>query len=182
MKKHSIYIFAGLTTLLMLSFSSCIKQIDKKFQGNSVVELDATVLNSATTPYTYHVATRTPPYGVPTTTANSTPITRTMTTPVKLRVNMVGPQRSADEVLSYRVLSDVTPPSPNMLAVSGTHYTTGNTFTIPANSSFGEITINILNPGASSSSPREVHIELIGSDNIKPSENYKKVGIRIAQN
>jgi hypothetical protein len=68
-----------------------------------------------------------------------------------------------------------------MLAVNNTHYTTSGTFTIPANSSFGEVTINIVNPGVSSTNPREVHIELIGNAEIKPSERYKTVGIRISQ-
>jgi len=181
MKRMFQYVFGSL--FLVMLHSSCIKEDVKSFTGKTVIEFDATVLNSATTPYTYHVATRTPPFGIPTTTANSVAINRSLTTPVRLRVNLVGAQRSNDEVLSFRVLTDVTPVSPNMLAVSGTHYTiTGNTFTIPANSSFGEIVINIVNPGVSSTNPREVHLELIGNDNIKPSENYKRVGIRIAQN
>lgn len=180
MKRFSLYILLGL--IVLVTDSSCIKQIDKTFQGSSVIEFDATVLNSATTPYTYHVAARTPPYGIPTTTANSTAIIRTMTTPVKLRVNLVGPQRSTEELLTYKVVTDVTPAAPNMLAVQGTHFTTGTTFTVPANTNFGEITINMLNPGTSSTSPREVHLELIGNENVKPSQNYKRVGIRIAQN
>lgn len=180
MKKN---IFFGSILILLFSFSSCIKQEEKIFQGDPVIEFDAAVLNSATNPYTYHVATRTPPFGIQTTTGNSTPITRTMANPqVKLRVNLVGPQRNNDEVLSYRVVTDVTPNAPNMVAVEGTHFTTGNTFTIPANSSFGEITINVLNTGTSSTSPREVHLELLGNEQIKPSQNYARVGIRIAQN
>lgn len=179
MKKYSLYTLA-LSALMV--FSSCIKQIDKRFSGDTVIEFDATVLNSATTPYTYHVATRTPPYGIPTTTANSSPITRTMTAPVKLRVNLVGAQRSTDETISYRVVTNVTPTAPNALAIENTHFTTGTSFVIPANSSFGEVIINIVNPGVSSTTPREVHLELLGNDNIKPSANYKMVGIRIAQN
>ena len=166
----------------LLSLTSCIKQIDKTFTGAAVVEFDATVVNSVTSPYTYHVATRTPPFGIPTTTANSTAITRTLTTPVKLRVNLVGAQLAKEEVLEYKVLTDVTPSSPNLLAVQGAHFNTGTKVTIPANSSFGEITIDVLNTGTSSTSPREVHLELVGNASIKPSENYKKVGIRIAQN
>ncbi len=182
MTKNSL--LTGIGLLVILMFSSCIKQIEKTFEGATVAEFDASVLNSATTPYTYHVAVRTPPFGIPTTTANSTAIARTLTTPVKLRVNLVGPQRANDEVLSYRVLTsaEVTPAAPNMVAVAGTHFNTGSTFTIPANTSFGEITIDIVNPGTSSTNPREVHLELTGNDNIKPSENYKRVGIRIAQN
>jgi Flp pilus assembly secretin CpaC len=178
MKKLS-YLLMSLTVIL--SMSSCIKQIEKKYEGGPVVEFDATVLNSATTPYTYHVTARTTPYGIPTTTANSTALTRTSGS-VKLRVNLVGPQMSTDQTLTYKVITNVTPPAGSALATEGTHYTTGTTFTIPANSSFGEITVNILNPGTSSTTTREVHLELVGNDAIKPSENYKRVGVRIAQN
>ena len=162
-------------------FSSCIKEINKTFEGSTVVEFDATVLNSATTPFTYHVTTRVPTYGYPTPTSAAL-ITRTTTTPVKLRVNLVGPQRSTDQTITYKVITDAVPASPNLLAVAGTHYTTNTSFVIPANTSFGEVTINIVNSGTSSTSPREVHLELVGNTEIKPSENYKRVGVRIAQN
>lgn len=178
MKKLS-YLLMTLTVLL--SLSSCIKQIEKKYEGGPVIEFDATVLNSATTPYTYHVTARTTPYGIPTTTANSTALTRSSGS-MKLRVNLVGRQFSTEQTLTYKVLTNVTPATGMALATEGTHFTTGTTFTIPANSSFGEITINILNSGASSTTPREVHLELVGNDQIKPSENYKRIGVRIAQN
>ncbi len=181
MKRNLNYITFGLFIVMLLS--SCIKEDVKSFTGEPVIEFDATVLNSATTPYSYHVAVRTPPFAIPTTTANSVPINRSLATPVRLRVNLVGPQRNTDEVITFRVLTDVTPTAPNMLAVAGTHYNiTGTTFTIPANSSFGEVVINIVNPGVSSTNPREVHLELVGNSNLKPSENYKRVGVRIAQN
>jgi len=177
--KNNITILMMLASVL--SLTSCIKQIDKTFTGATVIEFDATVLNTATSPYTYHVATRTPPYGIQTTTANSTAITRTIGQ-VKLRVNLVGAQIPSEQQLEYKVVTDVTPTSPNMLATQGTHFNTGTKFTIPANSSFGEITIDVLNTGVSSTNPREVHLELVGNESIKPSENYKRVGIRIAQN
>jgi len=171
---------AVLFTIIL--FSSCIKEETKQFNGNTVIEFDAAVLNTATTPYTYFVTTRVPVYGLTVSTANSpTLITRSLATPVKLRVNLVGAQFSTDQVINYQVITTPIPVSPNMRAVSGTHYTTSGTFTIPANSSFGEVTITIVNPGVSSTNPREVHIELVGNTDIKPSENYKRVGIRISQ-
>lgn len=176
--------FLAILTISSLFFATgCIKQIDKTFTGPTVIEFDASVLNSNTSPYSYHVAVRTPPFGIPTTTANSTAITRALATPVRLRVNLVGRQRRTAETLTYRVVTDgITPNSPNLLAVQGTHFTTSGTFTIPADSSFGVVEVNIVNPGSASTNPREVHLELIGNDNIKPSENYKRVGIRINQN
>jgi len=177
--KRKLSIVALFTVML---FSSCIKEEIKHFNGNTVIEFDAAVLNTATTPYTYFVTTRVPVYGLTVSTTNSpTLITRSLATPVKLRVNLVGAQFSTDQVINYQVITTPIPVSPNMLAVSGTHYTTSGTFTIPANSSFGEVTITIVNPGVSSTNPREVHIELVGNTDIKPSENYKRVGIRISQ-
>jgi hypothetical protein len=177
----------NITFLFMLavsaSLTSCIKQIDKNFRGATVVEFDATVLNPVTAPFTYPVILRVPPFGLPVTTANSpTIINRAITVPVRLRVNLVGPHRDNDEVINYRVLDDVTPSTNNLLGVAGTHFNTGTSFTIPAKSSFGEVVITVLNPGSASATPREVHLELLGNTNIKPSENYKRVAIRITQN
>ena len=168
--------------VVAIAFTSCIKEEIKSYTGKPVLEFDAAVLNAATVPFTYYVTTRNSPYGLTTTTTNSTVITRTQTTPVKLRVNLVGPQSSTDQIVSYLTSTTVVPVSPNLLAVSGTHFTTTGTFTIPAGSSFGELVINVLNSGASSTSPREVHLELTGNANLLPSVNYGKLGVRIAQN
>jgi hypothetical protein len=177
MKKYSFLAYIGLVSLLL---TSCIKEDVKSFTGDPVVEFDATVFNSVAAGFTYPILTRAAGYGRAVTTADPS-ITRTSGT-VKLRVNLVGAQRPADEVITYRVMTEAVPVAPNVLATSGTHYTTGNTVTIPANSSFGEVTINIQNPGVSSTIPTEVHLELVGNTNIKASSNYKKVAIRIAQN
>ena len=177
MKKYSFLVYISLVSLL---FSSCIKEDVKTYQGGTVVEFDAAVFNSVAAGFTYPILTRASGYGRAVSTSDAS-ITRT-SGQVKLRVNLVGPQRSTVEVISYQVLT-VTPTSPNLLGVSGTHYNTSGTFTIPANSSFGEVVINILDPGASSTIPREVHLELQGSStDIKASQNYKKIAIRIAQN
>ncbi len=177
MKKNYLFIYISLISFLL---SSCIKDDVKSFQGNTVVEFDATVFNSVAPGFTYPILVRAAGYGRAVSTADPS-ITRT-SGQVKLRVNLVGQQRSTVEVISYQVFT-VTPTSPNLLGASGTHYNTSGTFTIPANSSFGEVVINILNPGVSSTIAREVHLELQGSStNIKASENYKKIAIRIAQN
>lgn len=182
MRKYSFLAYISLICLLL---NSCIKEDVKTFTGDPVVEFDATVFNSVTAGYTYPILVRAAGYGravITTPAASADPsITRTIGT-VKLRVNLVGAQRSSDEVITYRVMTEAVPTAPNILATSGTHYTTGNTVTIPANSSFGEVTINILNTGISSTIPTEVHLELVGGPNVKASANYKKLAIRIAQN
>lgn len=178
MKKYSFIAYIGLASLLL---SSCIKEDVKTFQGNPVVEFDATVFNSVTAGFTYPILTRAAGYGRGVSTTLDPSITRTSGT-VKLRVNLVGPQRSTDEVFTYRVITDAVPVAPNALAVVATHFSASNTFTIPANTSFGEVTINVLNTGISSTTPREVHLELEGNGKVGASANYKKVAIRIAQN
>ena len=179
MKKYSFIAYIGLASLL---FSSCIKEDVKTFQGNPVIEFDAAVFNSVTAGFTYPILTRAAGYGRGVSTTLDPLITRTTSTTVKLRVNLVGPQRSTDEVFTYRIISDAVPVAPNALAVVATHFSASNTFTIPANTSFGEVTITVLNTGISSTTPREVHLELEGNGKVAASANYKKVAIRIAQN
>lgn len=165
--------------------SSCIKDDLLQFTPVPVIEWDAATINSATSPFTYRVLLRYPKFGRPETTTGATAdsvIKRNMTDPaVKLRVNLVGPHSAVAQNFTYKAIT-VTPVSPNLLATAGTHYNTTGTFTIPANSSYGEVTINVLNTGISSTNPREVHLELEGNTNFGVSENYKRIAIRIAQN
>ena len=178
-------IFFAILALGMLSLNSCIKDDQLQFSPATVIEFDAASNNSATSPFTYRVLNRVPVFGRPETTTGTTAdpaITRAMANPVvKLRVNLVGPHQSTAQNFTYKAIT-VAPNSPNMLAVSPTHYTTTGTFTIPANSSYGEVIINVVNPGVSSTNPREVHLELEGNGAIAASENYKRIAIRIAQN
>jgi hypothetical protein len=66
-------------------------------------------------------------------------------------------------------------------AVQGTHFNTTGTVTIPANSSFGEVEVQVLNPGVSSTISRDVVLEILATDNVKPSENDKFLGFRISE-
>jgi hypothetical protein len=162
--------------LILGFFSSCIKNDEKVFTGDTVVEFDATVLNTPATGKAYPLLTRVPGYGRPvfTSTPPDPGITRTSGT-IKFRVNLVGPQSAKDQVINYRVVDAES------TAVAGTHYTTGTSFSIPANSSFGEISINVLNPGVTGTAKTLV-IELLGNNEVKPSANYKFLGLSIAQN
>lgn len=177
MKKYSFIAYLGLTILLL---TSCIKEKDRTFQGDTVVEFDATVFNSVTAGFTYPILTRAAGYGRAVSTSLDPSITRSIGT-VKLRVNLVGPQRTTAEIINYTVITTPVPTGTNQHAVSGTHYSTTGTCTIPANSSFAEVIITVINPGATSTIQREVHLELSGNSTIKPSANYKNVAIRISQ-
>lgn len=177
MKKYSFLFYLVFVSLFL---TSCIKEDVKIFTGETVVEFDATVFNPVTAGYTYPILTRHAGYGRAVSTSLDPNITRTIGT-VKLRVNLVGPQRPTAEVINYTVITTPALTGTNQHAVSGTHYSTTGTCTIPANSSFAEVVITIINPGVSSSVQREVHLELTGNTSLKPSQNYKNVAIRISQ-
>jgi hypothetical protein len=67
-------------------------------------------------------------------------------------------------------------------AVSGTHYTAlSGLCTIPKDSSFGYINIQILNAGATAGQARFLGIQLDSSGTLKPNPNYNKIGLTIDQ-
>ena len=196
MKKINLLLITSVTLLC----SSCIKQIDKKFTGNTIVEIDATPLNSNAVGVNYPILTRIPPEGRPVATVDST--LRRWSRSIRVRVNLVGPQTSADQTVGYKIfstpittvafpatISGQTPSQPAATltvtdAVAGTHYsiTSGaNKVTIPANSSFGFIDIQILNAGASAGQAKFLGIQLDSTGTLMPSVNYRSIGLVIDQ-
>jgi len=137
------------------------------------VEFDAASWNANGAGLTYPMMTRVPTFNAATPTSAAS-LTRTTGT-VTLRVNLVGAQSSTPISFDYVVASEST-------AVAGTHYTaiTGKG-TIPANSSFGTVTITVLDPGVSSTTARDLVLQLVDNSSIKASVNYAKVGLRISQ-
>ncbi|MFD2037333.1 DUF4843 domain-containing protein [Belliella marina] len=93
---------------------------------------------------------------------------------VNLQVNLVAAHRANDEVIAYRVVEDLT------TAVAGTDYNTSGNFTIPANTSFGSVNVQVLNTGAIGGFV-DLTLELVGNENLPPAENYKRVQIRITR-
>jgi len=168
MKKIKLYIIA----LIGFTLSSCIKN-DRIVYTGSELEWDAATYNANALGVTYPILTRLPGYGRAALTTDPS-ITRASGS-VKFRVNLVGPQRSTPTTVNYVVLSGVT------TAVAGTHYNTSGSFTIPANSSFGEVQVDILNPGATSGS-KDLVLELVAPAGMTVNANDKDLGIRIAQN
>jgi len=167
--KRSIHIIAICLTVLL---SACIKNDPVIFE-DSQVEFDAATWNAKAAGLTYPILTRVPAIGTNTTTAQPA-ITRSSGS-FTIRVNLVGPQRNVDTEFAYRVVAAES------TAVAGTHYSAfSGTGTIPANSSFGTITVNVLNPGPSSGSVLLV-LELIDNVNFKAAVNYAKIGLSISQ-
>ncbi len=165
-------ILFSISLLSALFLGGCIKN-DPVLVTEARTEFDAAGWNANSVGLTYPVLTRVPALGVATSTAAPT-ITRT-TGSFTVRVNLNGPQRPTATDFTYTVNSAST-------AVAGTHFTTlSGVGSIPANSSFGFITINVLNPGVSSSTPAVLVLELTANANLGISFNYSKVGLSISQ-
>jgi len=93
---------------------------------------------------------------------------------VNLQVNLVAAHRATDEVITYRVVEDMT------TAVAGTHYNASGSLTIPANSSFGTLEVEVINTGTGTG-VHDLTLELEGNSAVTPSANYKRIQVRISQ-
>jgi len=161
-------------------FTSCIKQYDKAIAADTnQIEFDATVWNTPLSGQIYPVLVRVPTYGAAVSSANPS-ITRASGA-IKFRVNFIGAQQSTAQTITYKLVSAPVLPAGVSAAVLGTHFSTSGTCVIPANSSFGEITITVINPGVSSTTPVGLVLELVGNDLIKPSANYRFLGVQVSQ-
>jgi hypothetical protein len=163
----------ALLTAIVVSLGSCIKNDPILFK-ESVAEFDATVLNTPATGATYPLLVRVPVFGFAVAAANPA-ITRASGA-IGFRINLASAQFDTDQVLNISVVTDKT------TAIAGTHYTIPAKVTIPAKSSYGTLTVTVVNPGVSSLTPVDLVVQIDGNDQVKPSENYKRLGIRIAQN
>jgi hypothetical protein len=171
MKKLALSTFIFIATLFTMV--GCIKQDDLTFKGLQV-EFDAASWNARGAGVTWPVLNRVPPYGMPVAAADPL-ITRASGT-IRFRVNLIGAQQTTAQTINYSVVAAST------TAVSGTHFTIPGTLTIPANSSFGEAVINVLNPGVSSATPVNLVLEVTGNSTIKAATELNKIGLVISQN
>jgi hypothetical protein len=175
---------------IVVSFSGCIENEDVVWTGDQV-EFDAAIYNAPATGRTFPILTRVPGYGRPINTANTAAgtadplITRTSGT-INFFVNLVGAHKGASETLTVSVVNDpildpVTQLPVETLATVNTHYTVPATITLDANSSVAQLPVTIVDPGATTGSVVLV-LRLDGNSKITPSQNYKTIAIRIAQN
>ncbi|MBB2146250.1 hypothetical protein GM921_12185 [Pedobacter sp. LMG 31464] len=93
------------------------------------------------------------------------------------KVQLVGAQRTADLELTYTVDASST-------AVEGVHYSLPNKgkFTLPANSSFGYIKINLIPgsiPNNTTTSQKKLVLKLAGNADVPASANYKTYTLTI---
>lgn len=89
------------------------------------------------------------------------------------QVNLMGGLKPTEQVLKVKILDDET------TAVQGVHYTLpkGLNITIPANSAFGYLDIEI--PALTNTNTLRVVFELESSSEIKASANHKRIGIQV---
>jgi hypothetical protein len=149
-------LFSLLTLALVLGFSSCIEQNYPVWEG-LVVEFQDAVDRAPAAGLTYPIIT----------------VANTVGT-VNLRVNLVGSHRPSDEIITYSVVTDRT------TAAAGRDYAAPGTLTIPAGSSFGTLTVNVINTGKIGGSV-DLLLQVVGNDEIGTSANYNKVQIRITR-
>lgn len=172
MRKFRIFLFISFSALLL---AACIKNKEVVFTGG-VVEFDAASWNANAVGVTYPILTRVPPFSRAVSTTIDPALTKNSGT-IKVRVNLVGPQKSTDTEVTYEVVSAST------TAVAGVHYAAlPGKVIIPANSSFGDISIQILSPTTTPPpSSVDLVLQLNGGTGLPANPNYNKVGLRIAQ-
>lgn len=179
-------ILFALLAFLSLSATSCIEN-EEMVPTKEFIEIDAATYNTNALSKDYPVINRKPEPGrqVFTATTKGWPadpgIFRTSGT-ISLRVNLVGKQSDVAQEFTYVVVPNETYTSGTIVAdpaVKGTHFNTSGKFTIPANSSFGFIELEILNPGTALASEKLIVLEIQGNDKLSPNPNDKRVGIMI---
>ena len=171
MKRITTLILAIATVSLL---GSCVKNELPVFTA-PVAEFDAASWNANAAGLSFPILTRVPGYGRAASTAEPL-LTRTSPGIKKFRVNLVG-QQMPTETEVYVIMNSVT-----STAVAGTHY---RSFTpvvkIPANTSFGEVEVDILNPGVAGAARTLELILSSGTNGIKSNPNYNRIRLSIAQ-
>ena len=194
-----IFFINAIAAVFILAFTGCIKN-DPVLINVVKAEFDATALNANAAGKTFPIIPRIPGFGRAVSTSLDSTLRRSSGT-ISIRINLVGRQSSKEETVSYSVspvsgldstifpatIAGQSPTAPSgkifiTNAVAGTHYSAlSGLVTIPANSSFGFLTINILNPGATPAAGRYLGLKLTELGTIKPSFNYSELGLIIDQ-
>ncbi|WP_134088262.1 hypothetical protein [Olivibacter sp. XZL3] len=157
--------------------TSCIKEDVVTVEG-AYVEWDAAVHNANAGGRTYPIITRLPLGGQQVN--NQDPLITSASGTITLRVNLVAAHRSTDTEFSFSAVTGEDLPAGHVAAVEGVHYTTTGRVTIPANSSFGEAEITLLND-ENGSGATFLLLELQGAGDVQIMQNKKRIGLSIAQ-
>jgi hypothetical protein len=166
MKKQ--YTFLAIITLSFV-LMSCFEDTKIVFE-DALVEFEDAVMRNRATGQIFPI--------MPT-------VTRTAGTP-NYSVNLVAPQLTSSEqiTVSLEVVPAALLNATTIEAVEGVHFTLNQSFSFPEAVSKANFTgISIL-PGfpADAGKTALLVIKLDGNDKLKPSENYRRLGIRINLN
>lgn len=194
------YLMIMVLAFFAVGMGGCIKN-DPVIFTDRQVEIDATALNSNAAGLTYPILGRIPAYGRVTSNTSTIDSTlRRQSGTIRIRLNLIGPQLSKAETVSYTIFSSpitsfsmgatITGQSPATAAgtlavtdaVAGTHFTgLSGSVSFPPNSSFAYIDIPILNAPATAGAGRFLGIRLTNSGTIPPAVNYSELGLVIDQ-
>ncbi|QNL51573.1 DUF4843 domain-containing protein [Olivibacter sp. SDN3] len=142
-----------------LFFTACMKETDEDFYfRDAIVEFEDATTGSNVAGKNY-------------------PLLTTLTRDSgekEYRINLLGEQLGENQALAFRIVDEET------TAEEGVHFNLpeGNIATLPANSSFAYLKIDVPDFAPSSGNVQLV-LELTGNEHVKPSERYKKIGLQI---
>ena len=172
MKRITTFIIAIATISLL---GSCVKNELPVFTA-PVAEFDAATWNANAAGLSFPILTRVPGYGRVVSTVIDPLLTRTSPGIKKFRVNLIGKQLPTETEV-YVIHNNIT-----STAVAGTHYRSyTQVVKIPANSSFGEVEVDILNPGVAGAARTLELILSSGTNGVKSNPNYNTIRLSIAQ-
>ena len=160
MKQKFIFFLIGPLSFIV---SSCFKDLETVYSGQTLVEFNEAVTRVPAAGRTFSITS------IPTSiTAGST---------VVAQLNLVGAQRSND--LTVRVLPD---PAFTTAATTSYSLANGGNVVIPANTSFGSLTVAV-GRASSTTAPMSNVVLVIDSTStdFKPSPNYNRLGYSFRQ-
>jgi hypothetical protein len=153
----------SLCVLALVGMYACDNSLDKVFDDQTVVEFNDAVLRTNAVGRSFSI----------TALSNTTAVAATTTA----QLNLVGRQRSSD--LTVRVLVD---PAYTTAGASSYSLVNGGNVTIPANSSFGSLTL-VTARATSTTAPIANVVLIVDSTatEFKPSFNYRRLGFSLRQ-
>jgi len=166
MKKIQVY---SLIFSLALLLSSCFED-RRVFYEDSVIEFENAVMTAPATGQLFPIINLTRASGTP-----------------SYQMNLVGEQLAQSETIAFSL--DAVPASllnaNTIVAQEGVHYTlSGSSVTFPSAQSTAPFTGLTILPGFPAQAGRTalLILKLDGNEKIKPSENHRRLGIRINLN
>ncbi len=160
--KYKIYLGA---LLLALCGSACFEDPDTTFDELTLVEFEDAVRTTPAPGATFPIVA----------------LTRTSGTRTAW-VNLIGKHLGASQNMRISIDTAVTPflRSTDIRAEAGKHFDLSDgSFAFKADTSFAPVRFKVLDPGATVGKFAFFILRLDGNDEIKPSENYRRIGYRI---